>query len=189
MPRNSDARIRTIGAAATLFRKNGYAATGMNHIVDEAHAPRGSLYHHFPGGKEELAVAAIEHATADVNELIDWAIARGADSPHDTIEALGRGLARWLEDSHFEDGCPIATIALETAHISEPLRSATHRSYTHWIDQLTEHLVAHGHDPEHAIPLARTIIAGLEGSLILARCARDTTRITETAHVLAGLVV
>lgn len=188
MPRNSNARSRTIGAAATLFRRNGYAATGLNHIVEEAHAPRGSLYYYFPGGKEELAIAAIEHAAAEVNDLIEWAISCGTDNPQETVVALGRGLARWLVNSNFEDGCPIATIALETAHINEPLRSATHRSYTYWIDLLTAHLVEHGHGPENAARLARTIISGLEGSLILARCACDATLITETAQVLAGLV-
>ena len=87
MPRRSDSRVRMIEAAVELFRRKGYHATAFSDVVRESGAPRGSIYFHFPGGKEELAGAATEAAGDEIVELVGRAAADAAD-PGGIIRAL-----------------------------------------------------------------------------------------------------
>src|ERR1700759_5271302 len=103
-----------LSATGVLLRRQGYAATGLSEIVDRSGAPRGSLYFHFPGGKEELAVAAIERS----GEALRRGTAATMAAPGGTAEGVAMlidALAEGLEGSGYADGCPIATVALETA--------------------------------------------------------------------------
>src|SRR5271166_6270476 len=105
-------RAAFVHTTGRLLRRQGYAATGLNEIVARSGAPKGSLYFHFPGGKEELAVAAMERA----GEQLRASIAAILGSSEDLGEALGRlveALAAALQASGYEDGCPIATVTLE----------------------------------------------------------------------------
>ena len=102
-------RERMISTAVTLFRREGYTATSWRHLVEEAGTPWGSAYHHFPGGKEQLAVAAIELATVTTAATITRAFER-----NDTIEEAVRWwftkAAQALAGGDYRAGCPLATI-------------------------------------------------------------------------------
>src|SRR6185437_4349017 len=103
-----------LDATGVLLRRQGYAATGLSEIVERSGAPRGSLYFHFPGGKEELAVAAMERT----GEQLRRAIATLMTAPGGAGEAVSGligALAAGLAASDYRDGCPIATVTLETA--------------------------------------------------------------------------
>ena len=163
-----------VQATQQLLRRQGYAASGLGEIVARSGAPKGSLYFHFPGGKEELAIAAMERSAAQLRD----AMAAILDSSEDLDEAIGRligALAAGLEQSDFADGCPIATVALETASDSEPMRAAAQAAFDSWLQVLRERLLAAGLDPALAAQRALLVLAAVEGGLILARAGRDVT--------------
>jgi TetR/AcrR family transcriptional regulator, lmrAB and yxaGH operons repressor len=127
--RGAGARRAFVEATAELLRRQGYAASGVNEIVTRSGAPRGSLYFHFPGGKEELAVAAIE-ASGDQLARAIGAVLSSTDDLAAALGALVDALAAGLEASAYADGCPVATVALEAASTSEPIRAAADRAFT-----------------------------------------------------------
>src|SRR5258708_13218143 len=98
MARRTDSRSRMIHAASELFRQRGYHATTVSDVVRESGAPRGSTYFHFPGGKQELARAAIARAGDEMEEMVDEA-ARHADDPGSLVPALAQILPTRLDPS------------------------------------------------------------------------------------------
>ncbi len=114
-------RDRIVEASSELFRKQGYMATGVKQIVAEASAPFGSIYHFFPGGKEQLGEEAIRHSGALYGQLIDLFFIPGAD-PVAATENFFAGAAATLRETDYADACPIATVALEISSSSEPMR-------------------------------------------------------------------
>ena len=114
MPRPDRSRAALVDSAATLFRRQGYAATGMNQILAAADVKAGSLYHHFPDGKAELAAAVVEHVGGDIERLLR-ATARLRPPPVDIVERLDRH-ARPPAEGDPRDGCPIEPIATESVH-------------------------------------------------------------------------
>ena len=116
-------RERIVEASAELFRLQGYAATGVKQIVAEAQAPFGSLYHFFPGGKEQLGAEAIRRSGARYEELIPAVIDPAPDLATG-VRAFFAGAAEHLRETDYADACPIATVALEGAFVlSRALRS------------------------------------------------------------------
>src|SRR5262252_950767 len=139
----NDTRARMLETTGRLLQLRGYHGTGLNEIVAASGAPRGSLYFHFPGGKEQLAVAAMRGAGAQLAGGIDAVLA----SSDDLGVALGRlvdGLAAGLEASGFANGCPIATVALEAAGTSEPIRGAAREAFDAWLRALSTRLMRAG---------------------------------------------
>ena len=177
-----------IESTARLLQRNGYEGTGLATIFESSGAPRGSFYHHFPGGKEELAIEAIALAAGQVTAAVDRVIARGGGAV-EAFDSITRALSTWLVQSDFAEGCPVATVALEMAHQSEPLRLACAAAYGAWRERLVATLVASGAVPTgEAEALADTVIAGLEGALLLARVDRDANRFAAVAARLRLLL-
>src|SRR5690606_14367661 len=170
MPRPPRHRDAIVQAAALLFRRHGYAATGMARIVAESGAPKGSVYHYFPGGKPEIGAAAVSFAGELVRRSLQ-ALAERGDPPGDLLRAYAGQLAGWMARSGYRDGCPIATVLLEAAADDPGIRAAGARAGAGWTAILAERLRAHGVAPRRARRLALTAIAALEGSLIQARVA------------------
>ena len=103
-----------VRTAMRLFRRQGYASTGLQQIVAESGAPKGSLYHYFPNGKEALGEAAVTLAGRLVREMLEGHAAKHAD-PVAFLRAYCRTMAGWMKESRFRSGCPVATTLLETA--------------------------------------------------------------------------
>jgi AcrR family transcriptional regulator len=164
---------RIVSASAELFQRQGYAGTGMRQIVAEASAPFGSLYHFFPGGKEELGAETIRWSGAIYLQLLGLFLDPAPDIVTG-IEQFFAGAAVTLRESDYADGCPIATVALEVASTSEPLRQATADVFTSWIDAAAERFVAAGIAADAARALAISTIGGLEGAFVLCRALRST---------------
>lgn len=173
-------------AAAVLFRRRGYAATGMARIVAASGAPRGSVYHYFPGGKPEIGAAAVAFAGERVHRSLQSLAQRG-DTPGELLRAYAGQLAGWMAQSGFRDGCPIATVLLEAAAEEPGIRAAGARAGADWTGVLATTLREHGVAPRRARRLALTAIAALEGSLIQARVSADTTPILEVADEIGAL--
>ncbi|WP_447005459.1 TetR/AcrR family transcriptional regulator [Saccharothrix isguenensis] len=164
MPRRTDTRQRMVRTAAELFRSQGYHATGLNQVLAEGGTPKGSLYFHFPGGKEELAVEAISLAGNDLRD----ALAAVLDAEPDPVKALAQALELLGEDllaSGFRKGCPIATVALDAAADSEPIRLACEEAYESWQSVIAARVGDDG--------LATVVLAAIEGALLLARTRRS----------------
>jgi TetR/AcrR family transcriptional regulator, lmrAB and yxaGH operons repressor len=173
--------------AKRLFSRQGFHATGINQIVAEAGAPKGSLYFHFPGGKEQLASEAVSLGANELGEIIDVVLAQSQD-PAAAVVALAEVLATRLENSDFVDGCPIATIALGAGAEADPIHEACRAGYDRWLTSIGEYLTRHGLAAATASEMALVALSSLEGALLLAQMQRDTAPIRIVAHHLAAVI-
>ena len=180
-------RERILDATSELFRVRGYTGTGMKQVVAKAEAPFGSVYHFFPGGKEQLAGEAIERAGRHYHDLVLAVFDAEADVVAGT-RAVFDGAGDVLLASGYADACPIATVALEVASTSEPLRQASHRVFESWLTTLTSRLVDAGIDNASARSVAVSVVALLEGAFLLSRAARTTEAMTATGDAAVALV-
>ena len=183
----ADTRDRLLTATNESFRRRGYNGTSMKDVTSAARAPTGSLYHFFPGGKDELAAEVIATSGAVYRELFE-AISDAATSPGAAVTDFFDGAAAVLEETDFIDPCPIGTVAREVASTNEPLRVATERVFASWIDAATTRLAAAGIANDDAECLATAIVAALEGSFVLARAKRDANVLRETGRVMRRVV-
>ncbi|MGO9490035.1 MAG: TetR/AcrR family transcriptional regulator [Solirubrobacteraceae bacterium] len=170
----SDTRLQMILTAARLFQRDGYHATSWRSLVEEAGTPWGSIHHHFPGGKDELGVAAIQLGSEGVLALIDHCFSEHADP--------GRAVACWFElsgrllvQTEYASGCPIATVALETAASPGPLQNETRLAFASWQKRLASHLRRAGLSRARAADSALAVLALLEGGLVIARTRQSVT--------------
>src|ERR1041384_4057222 len=171
MPRPDRSRAALIDTAAALFRRQGYAATGVNQILQDADVKAGSLYHHFPNGKQELAAAVVESAGGDIERLLRTFL--DSDSP------VGDIVNGWIDlligqlAADVRDGCPIEPIATESVTPSPQVREASARGFAGWTAAVADRLRADGWPERDADQTALAVIAIIEGALIPARIARD----------------
>ena len=128
----STTRERIVETSAELFRRQGYSATGVKQIVNAAKAPFGSLYHFFPGGKQELGAEAVRVSGAIYAQLIS-AVFDPAPDPVTGVRDFFYGAAEHLRETGYEDACPIATVALEVSSTSETMRVACAEVFESWI--------------------------------------------------------
>jgi AcrR family transcriptional regulator len=166
-------RDRILDSSAELFRRQGYAGTGIKQITAEASAPFGSLYHFFPGGKEQLGEAVIRWSGGMYLQLFSTIAAQAAD-PLTAVADFFAGAAQTLRETDFADACPIATVALEVASTNEPLRQATADVFESWIDAATAYFVAAGIPAQSARGLAFAMLSLLEGAFVFSRAMRST---------------
>jgi AcrR family transcriptional regulator len=166
-------RERIVSASADLLRRQGYTGTGVKQIVAAAGAPFGSLYHFFPGGKEELGAAAVRWSGEMYGRLLPLIFDASPDLVTG-VRAFFGAAAQQMRDSDYADGCPIATVALETASTSEPLRRACADVFESWIEAGTQRFAAGGLPPATARRLVIGLLAALEGAFVLCHALRDT---------------
>lgn len=185
--RHTGTRGRVLETAAALFQRQGYTATGLNQVLAEGNAPKGSFYFHFPGGKEQLAAEAVSSSGLRMGEQMA-AVALAAEGPGEALAGLAGLFAANLEASDFQDGCPLATVALEAAAHSEIIRSACDDVYGSWAEGLALALRRWGMAQAEALPVAELVISTLQGAILLAKVRRDTVVIHSTARMLAGHV-
>jgi TetR/AcrR family transcriptional repressor of lmrAB and yxaGH operons len=182
-----DSRARFVETTAALLRRQGYHATGLAQIVEESGAPKGSLYFHFPGGKEQLAQAALERSGQQMHDELA-AIVAAAPGPAAAIRAVTTRLADELEASRFQDGCPVATVALEAAAQVPALQAVCSASYARWQVLIEGALARGGVPPARAASLANLVLAAVEGALLLSRAHADTAPLRRVGEELAGIV-
>jgi AcrR family transcriptional regulator len=188
MPRpKSDTREKIINSARTLFRRQGYHGTGLAQIIEHSGTPRGSMYFLFPGGKEQVAVAAVTDWTATLDELIRTT---RADSPtlRVWIERLATHFADELRASDFTEGLPVTTITLDSVPASAALTTACRTAYDTWLATLTEGLLDYGVPEERADGLAKLLLAGLEGAAVLCRAYESTEPLDRIVSYVLSLL-
>jgi TetR/AcrR family transcriptional repressor of lmrAB and yxaGH operons len=183
-------RQHILDAAGHLFKTQGFHATGMNEIVARSKAPKGSLYHYFPRGKEQLATEAIQESGRETQALMQAAIAEHPD-PGAALEAAVLALAHQLQDSDFANGCPLATVALEASHTSENIRKACMDGYERWLQMLQTPIVEQGVPADVARDMACFALSAIEGALLLSRVQRSIKPLetaARTLRMMAGLM-
>jgi TetR/AcrR family transcriptional regulator, lmrAB and yxaGH operons repressor len=172
MAKAADSKGKTLAAAAKLLRQQGYHGTALHDILAAGGSPRGSLYFHFPKGKEEIGSAALTLA----GEAVRQAIAKVAETSENAemfLARVVRGMAADLEKSGYREGCPIATTALETAAQSEVLAAATRSAFQKWELEIKRGLFRFGIAAGDADLAATLVLSQLEGALLLARTYRS----------------
>lgn len=177
-------RRKLIETTAALLRCQGYHATGLSQIVAASGAPRGSLYFHFPGGKDDLAIAALE-ASGDEWRARMLSVIAGATDLGGALEAIVTTIADDLEASGWDNGCPVAAVALEST--STPVRQTIERHFDRWIELSVGLLTHFGVAAGPARELALVAISGLEGALLMARVMRSREPLEAMGRALRAM--
>ena len=180
-----DTKARILSATSTLFATRGMSV-GLKEIVEQAGAPFGSLYHHFPGGKEELAESVIVAAGAFYRDIAVATIDLSLDLPAN-LRGFFAAAAEHLAESDYTGGCPIATVALEVANTNDRLRDACRRVFDSWVTDLEPLFTSSGLDETTSEMLAEHTLNSLEGAFILAKLRRDPGPLLSTGEAVAVL--
>ncbi|MEV7129906.1 TetR/AcrR family transcriptional regulator [Streptomyces sp. NPDC093260] len=182
-------RERMVFSAAQLIRRDGVGATGMRDVAAHAGAPRGSLQHYFPGGKEQL-----------VNEAVAWAgryaarrVARFvAALPEPTPSGLFAAMVRQWTDEYDTagavGGCPVAAATVDLASCGPSTREAAAAAFAAWRTPVAGALTGMGVPAERAEPLATLMISSLEGAILMARAEGGVRPLATVARELAPLL-
>ncbi|WP_433683546.1 TetR/AcrR family transcriptional regulator [Nocardia sp. CA-119907] len=165
----SDSRQKILSSAHRLLCRQGYRGTGLAQIVEEAGAPRGSVYFLFPGGKEEIGIEAVRLAAADSVRLIE-ATRLAHPTARAWVTAMAEHFSHHLLETGFSEGLPITTVTLDSVPGSDALAAACRGAYRTLVASLTESLAYYGITPaEDARSLAMLLLGALEGAMVLAR--------------------
>ncbi len=187
VPAAPSARQQILDTTARLLETQGYHGTGLNQIIKESGAPRGSLYYYFPAGKEELAAEALLEQARRLAGHTRALLAQG-QTPSAALELFFDGLIDYFASAHFCGGAPLAAVALETAAGSERLRAACAAAYALLATPFVELLLRAGFVPARAESLATLINAAVEGGVVLARARQSTEPLHQVRHELLALV-
>jgi len=187
-PPTPGTRERLIAAMTDALRRRGLHGIGLTELLTQAGAPKGVLYHHFPGGKTELAVAAIDDVVDRMLRGLDALLTQTPD-PIDATRRWMAGATARLQDTGFECGCPLATVALETTPDDALLRAALSRAFARMRERIAQGLEQSGEPRDSAQGLAALIVAAYEGGLLQARVAQSTQPIEQATHMLLDLLI
>ena len=177
-------RESILTAAAELMRHKGYGAVGVKDIAQASGAPIGSLYHHFRGGKVQIAREALINA-GHAYALLMPSIVDEYDDLGDAVDAVFTQAAEDMAGTGFANMCPVASVAAEVADTIEDLRDVTAGIFTAWLDGGTAYFVARGMPDDEARDLTVALVGALEGAFVLARTLRDTEPLLAAGRVLA----
>ncbi len=184
-PRRSDARERMLQSTTTLLSQRGARATSLDDILADSRAPRGSIYHHFPGGRAQLIEEAVERAGAGITQIIDQA---GDLTPVETFDAF---VAAWRESligSSFRSGCPVLAVAIESNDDTPQLTAVAAHAFASWRGALAALLRRHGVPPAEARRLSNTVVAAIEGAVALSRADQSIQPFDDIARTLRPLL-
>ncbi|MGE2713649.1 TetR/AcrR family transcriptional regulator [Mycolicibacterium litorale] len=176
-------RESILTAAAELMRHRGYGAVGMKDIASASGAPIGSLYHHFRGGKVQIAREALVNAGAAYAMLIPTVV-DGYTDLGAALEGIFEQAAQDMAATGFANMCPIASVAAEVADTVEELREVSAGIFTGWLDGSTAYFTARGLGAATARQVTLALVAALEGAFVLARTLRDTEPLLAAGRVL-----
>jgi TetR/AcrR family transcriptional regulator, lmrAB and yxaGH operons repressor len=180
-------RARLLRAAIDLFQARGYHAVGISEILAKANAPKGVLYYHFPGGKDELGAAAVEMISRQVDARLE--ADRAAEKAiAQTLRGIAQESGKWLEAGGFVRGPLLSVIAQVSVEDAPLTANATRQAYSRWVQHIFQQLEAEGAPTSTARPLSELALSALEGGMTLAR-ARRTRAPLEQAVDTAGRLI
>ena len=177
-------RESILTAAAELMRHKGYGAVGMKDIAQASGAPIGSLYHHFRGGKVQIAREALINAGHAYALLIPSIVDEYTDLG-DAVDAVFTQAAEDMARTGFANMCPVASVAAEVADTVEELRETSASVFDGWIDGGSAYFAARGLDWSQAREVTLALISALEGAFVIARTLRSTEPLLAAGRALA----
>lgn len=180
-------KARLLESATDLFSRQGFGATGIKAVLAVAEAPYGSLYHFFPGGKQELGAAALTYGGERYRATLASVYPENSDVVQNTADSFARA-AQTLEETDFGYACPIATIALETADNDEVMREAAAAAFESWLELLQERFVGAGMTDGRARDVAIEVFCLIEGAVLLARTTRSVAPMHTAGKAATTLV-
>jgi AcrR family transcriptional regulator len=163
-------RQRMIISTSVLIRERGARATSIDDVLEHSGAPRGSVYHHFPGGREQMLRDATDFASEYVARRLEHV---SGDGPLAAIEALYDWYRENLVESDYRAGCPVVAVAIESPPEGPDLRDSARKAFERWRRLLASEMEAAGIDKCRAEELGMLVLAAFEGALILSRTYRD----------------
>jgi AcrR family transcriptional regulator len=180
---SGEVRARMVEGAIALLASRGLEGTSFAEVLELTGTPRGSIYHHFPGGKDELVSAAIEGA---LQRALDLMASTDGASAADVAEFFLRAWRQTLTGSGFSAGCALVAVAVATE--SAALREQTADAFRRWRDQLAGLLEHGGLSPAAAGQHAALLLAASEGVVIISRALGDLTAFdSAAAQLVAGI--
>ena len=185
--KGKDARDKILAAAAHLFQQLGYAATSIRLIISTSGQPKGSLYFHFPGGKQEMALAAATQSSAFIIALIDD-IFITAPNTLTAITSICGAFTQQLKASGYRDGCPISPLATSATNETSPLRQSCASSYDQWLSAIKAGLKSHGIAEARSASLASLVLSSVEGAVLLSQVRHNTEALDLLPASLAPLL-
>jgi AcrR family transcriptional regulator len=177
------ARERMVASTALLVRERGARATSIDDVLAHSGAPRGSVYHHFPGGRRQLLGEAIDFAGGYIAARIE-----GAADPLEMLDALVRDYRDQLVRSGFRAGCPVVAVAVEAGDPDSDLHEHAGAAFERWQGLLEGRLTGQGVGAERAAELAVLVIASIEGAIVMARARRDARPLDDVHRRLRALL-
>src|SRR5438067_10375973 len=162
-------RDRMVRSAAVLMREQGVDAMSFSDVVVQSGAPRGSIYHYFPGGKAQLVEEATRWAGGFVARRN--VAAMEADGPLGAIDASEQAWRAVLTETEYRAGCPIAAATVDGEQVPAA-RVAAGEVFRSWHDALATSLRSHGVADDRAHAVATLVYAGIEGGILLVRAPR-----------------
>jgi AcrR family transcriptional regulator len=182
-------RERIVYETAQHLRRAGVGGTGLRQVVADAGAPRGSLQHYFPGGKDQLVGEALGWAGTWAAARVEEHVARmRRPTPARLFAAIVEDWAADLESRDFERGCPVAAAVVDCADTNATVREAAASALQTWQRPITAALVTMGRDPRRAQALSTLMLCALEGAIVLARAQRDTAPLRLVSRELAPVL-
>lgn len=181
MAKRDETRQRMLDSALALLRERGANGVTLDAVLAHSGAPRGSIYHHFPGGRDRLVVEAAALGGNLVADIVENAV-----DPHGALAALVAFWKDLLHDSDFRGGCPIVALAVDGPDRIPEATQLTHDTFARVTTALTGLLRESGAAEEQATGLANVAVAALEGAVILCRVQRSTQPLDDVAAHLAA---
>ncbi|ORV58193.1 TetR/AcrR family transcriptional regulator [Mycobacterium fragae] len=183
--KRGDTRTKMLISAAEVMRERGAAGVTIDEVLSRSGAPRGSVYYHFPDGRNQILAEALQYAGDAITADIDAAAGRGA------MVLLRQFVEFWegvLAESDFNAGCPVVAAAIGCPDDEVQLTAEAGRIFAHWRAALTRAFVADGFAESDADSLAVMAIASLEGAVVLCRSTRSTDPLHKVDDQLEFLI-
>jgi len=180
-------RDRILSAARHLFQQRGYYAVGTTEILERAQAPKGSMYHHFPDGKQQIAIEAVSRIRGDMLAMMRK-LAIEQRSVAEIVRLLAKGMAAWLKQSRWREGTMLATATVGSVPDLPAVHTVIKGAFDEWRNYLTMLLTRERWTHSDARTMAQTIVAAIEGAMILARVDQDERVVLNVAESLISLL-
>jgi len=180
----TNTRTRLIKTAARLFREKGFHGTGIAEILLKSETPKGSLYHHFPAGKADLAKAAASWASEGMLEIIDAAFDDASDF-RDGATTLCFKLAKFFDTAQEWQSCPVSSVLFDGPG-NEEFRDFAGQIFTDWADRVSQHASRLGIESDSAEPAAETLLLAIQGGWTMARAKRSSDVLRRIPSLLYG---
>ena len=193
----ANTRDRMIAGAADLISRRGVVATSLRDVVSHTKTPRGSISHHFPGGKQQLLEEAVQYADDAVSQPLSALLEERG--PVEGFRAFISWWLRILEASDFEAGCPVLAAAIEpisggglheieNAQAQERLRTLVDAAFVRWRAILASAFTSRGVPSTRAEGLAALAVASVEGTVAMCRAARSSEPLHQVCEQLLDLI-